>query len=78
MFIYADSEKVSHSRSIYNSLDFLGDVGGLMEGLKMVATPFLGLLSNGGLSRWFISQIFFRNPSENKPPHVSMAQTTHT
>ena len=43
--IHADGEKVNNSRSIYTSLDFLGDVGGLLEGLKMFFTPLFYFIS---------------------------------
>ena len=28
--------RVNHSKTIYNILDFLGDVGGLFDGLKLI------------------------------------------
>ena len=66
MIIYADSQKLNNSRSIYNFLDFLGDIGGLFEGLRLIASTLFGLLSSGSLMRWFISQIFFRRPKETR------------
>ncbi len=36
-----DSEKIVNTRSIYNFLDFLGDVGGLFDMLCIVATVLL-------------------------------------
>ena len=32
-----DEEEVSHSRAIYNCLDFLGDVGGLFDALRVIS-----------------------------------------
>ncbi len=36
-----DSEKIVNTRSIYNFLDFLGDVGGLFDMLCLVAKVIL-------------------------------------
>ena len=66
MIIYADPQKLNNSRSIYNFLDFLGDIGGLFEGLRLIASAIFGLFSSGSLMRWFISQIFFNWPEETR------------
>ena len=39
--IVFDEEKINNIRSIYNFLDFLGDVGGLFDMLCIVATVLL-------------------------------------
>ena len=67
MLIFADLLKVKKSRQIYNFLDFLGDVGGLYEGLMLLLSALFSLLSAGGLMRWLVSQIFFRRPQDSKP-----------
>ena len=56
-----------HSRSIYNGLDLLGDVGGLFDGLKLIATPLISLLTQGGLYKRLISLLFFL-PSPLRAP----------
>ena len=38
-------EEITHSRSVYNLLDFLGDNGGLFEGLCYVAQGFFIIFS---------------------------------
>ena len=66
--------KVKKSRSIYNFLDFLGDVGGLFEGLKLIAAALLGVFNAGSLVRFLISQLFFKRPPDSgdafsQPPY---------
>ena len=36
-----------YSRSIYNALDFLGDVGGLFDALKLIGMGILSILGTG-------------------------------
>ena len=67
MHIYADPMIVNKSRSIYNFLDFLGDAGGLFEGLRLVSSVLFSLGGSGGLMKWFISQLFFRRPYHDYP-----------
>ena len=45
LFVSFDSEIVKHTRSIYSVLDFLGDVGGLYDMLKLVAEVLLSVWS---------------------------------
>lgn len=70
---YASNEKMSHSRQIYNSLDFLGDVGGLLDGLKLIFSSLLGLAYHGQHMSELSSKLFFKRPSHRgrkKPePH---------
>ena len=42
-------EQLNHKRSIYNFLDFLGDVGGLLDALKLIAWSLVSLVSQGSL-----------------------------
>ncbi len=54
-------EKLNNSRSIYNFLDFLGDVGGLFDMLCIVATVLLlvsTFIFGSGLSQYLLSNIF--------------------
>ena len=44
-YITLDTEIVKHTRSIYSALDFLGDVGGLYDMLKIVAQVVLSVWS---------------------------------
>ena len=36
--MFFDEETVHHTRSIYTGLDMLGDVGGLVDGLRFIGT----------------------------------------
>ena len=56
-----------YSRAIYNGLDLLGDVGGLFDGLKILAAPLISLLTQGGLYKRLISLLFFL-PSPLRAP----------
>ena len=38
VIIGADKEVLNHSITVYNILDFLGDIGGLSDALKMIAS----------------------------------------
>ena len=55
LYIYADPLKVKSSRAIYNFLGFLGDVGGLFEGLRLITSALIGILSSGGFTKWFVN-----------------------
>ena len=48
----------SFKRSAYNSLDLLGDVGGLFDGLRLVLTSFLTALSGIDYTSLLISKLF--------------------
>ena len=61
--ILADSTKLFHQRAIYNILDFLGDIGGLLDALKLIAATFVGLITNKSLSNYLISKLFYILPS---------------
>ena len=53
--------KINNTRSIYNFLDFLGDVGGLFDMLCIVATVLLlvsTFIFGSGLSQYLLSNIF--------------------
>ena len=47
-------------RSTYSLLEWLGDVGGLFDGLKLVTNPFIGLFAAYSLQNNLIS-LAFRN-----------------
>ena len=52
-----DSDIVLHSRSIYSVWDFLGDIGGLFDMLKLLAEPILAITTTilgSGLDRYLI------------------------
>ena len=45
MIITTSEEATQHNRAIYNTLDFLGDVGGLLDMLRLFAEVFLELIA---------------------------------
>ena len=68
-FISFDSEHVNHTRSIYSALDFLGDVGGLHDMLKLVAEVLLSLwslIAGNGLDAYLLQSIFKESTFQTK------------
>ena len=63
LIIFAETTGILSSRNIYNFLDFLGDVGGLLEALKLISGLFLSLVSVSGLRDWLIFRLFLKVPS---------------
>ena len=62
----------SFKRSAYNSLDLLGDVGGLFDGLKLVLTSFLTALSGIDYTSLLISKLFLVGKSVTNLNHNSL------
>ena len=50
---------IVRKRSIYNFLDFLGDVGGLREAFNQLGAVFLYFFGARGLHGYLVSSIFF-------------------
>ena len=40
-----DPDVVDHTRDVYNLLDYLGDIGGLFDGLQYLFRAFIGFFS---------------------------------
>ena len=57
-----DKTVLNHSRAIYNVLDFVGDIGGLSDGLRLIAWTLLYLFAPGGKTSLLISMIFYADP----------------
>ena len=55
-----------HSRAIYNILDFLGDVGGLLDALKLIAGTLVGLIVRGNLTGKLVSLLFYEDSAQDK------------
>lgn len=64
--VFAKREVLFKSRAIYNALDFLGDVGGLFDGLKLIAQSLISLIGQGGLSSFLIGKLFFLPSIKNE------------
>ena len=61
MILTLDSQNVNHTRAIYSALDFLSDVGGLYDMLKIVAEVLLSvwsLIAGCGLDASLLKSIF--------------------
>ena len=61
------SDTVHHSRTIYSFWDFLGDVGGLFDMLKLIGSiivAFLSIVSGSGMNRYIISSLFMTDDEE--------------
>jgi len=52
-----------NERAIYNALDWLGDVGGLYEGLKLVAFAFMSFTSGINYTGTLLTKLFFQQDS---------------
>ena len=63
--ITASSTGILHSRSIYNALDFLGDVGGLLDALKLIASVLLSLTFSTTQSQYLLNNLFLVKKSSN-------------
>ena len=59
VWIELDKTILIRSRSIYHVLDFLGDVGGLFDALKLIAQSMLFLLGQGGLVSLLVGKLFY-------------------
>lgn len=59
LLIYADNDGIKQERAIYNTLDFLGDVGGLLDALKFIAGFFIFITGRTGQAQWIIGKLYF-------------------
>ena len=66
LHIETKSASFMHRRSIYNLLDYLGDVGGLKEALTLLGQFLLSVLGTGGLQGHLIRNLLkIRGPMVN-------------
>ena len=47
-------------------LDLLGDIGGLSDALKLIASTLVSLCTQGSLKDYLISKIFYEVPQDSK------------
>ena len=68
IIIGLEDEATQHSRSIYSALDMLGDVGGLLDGLKLIGSlvMFLFHLMRGDPLNDFLLKAIFKRERRNK------------
>ena len=74
MLIQLGSETTEHSRSIYTALDMLGDVGGLLDGLRLVGSGviFLFHLMNGDPLQAFLMRSFFKKATREESKEIDL------
>jgi len=58
LYFEINSDLIINKRSIYNVLDFLGDVGGLREALLAIGQLVLLLCGQSSLSGYLVSKVF--------------------
>ena len=57
-----------HVRNVYTFWDFLGDIGGLHDALKLIGELFMAvvtMLSGSGLDRYLVESLFKVDPKKN-------------
>ena len=64
--IQVDPDKVTNQRSIYNLLNLLGDVGGLLEALRQTGGLLLLILGKGDLLSGFLLRKVFKKVSRQE------------
>ena len=66
-------------RSTYSVLDWLGDVGGLYDGLKIIASFLIAPISSLAAKDLLLTQVFRVMPSQRAPINAtSLDQSTKT
>lgn len=59
------AEQTVIERSTYNGLEYLGDVGGLFDGLLMIGGAIIFPISNFAAKAKLLSSIFLLGPSQS-------------
>ena len=57
---------VHRSRTVYSSLDFLGDIGGLSDALQYIGQILIWLLQGSGLMTFLVSNLFKKETIEKE------------
>ena len=60
LYISLDDKKTKWSRQTYSLLDFLGDLGGLFDALKLIVASIVGPFARFGLNLSIISGVYTR------------------
>lgn len=50
-----------YQRNIYTFLDFVGDVGGLLDGLKFIGAALVSLIYGTSFKEFLMNNLFFFN-----------------
>ena len=75
VIIEMDINLHEHKRSIYNLLDFLGDVGGLREALISIGQLFFMLFGQRGLQGFLAGKLFWQEAPKHVMEKASNAET---
>ena len=62
-----DEKEAHHTRSIYSPLEFLGDVGGLIDAFSYIGSILVGiiqLITGSGLNKHLLKRIFTKDMSK--------------
>ena len=74
LIIELDHETTVHKRQIYSALDMLGDVGGLLDGLKLLGSGVMflfHLIRGDPLQDFLMKTIFKKGKEESKDVDLS-------
>ena len=66
--IKLENEVVHHKRSVYTSLDLLGDIGGLLDALKSISSVIVTLyfsIFGNPMHEYLLKALFLSNPKSN-------------
>lgn len=63
LLFIVDKVILHNTRAIYNGLDWLGDVGGLYDGLKLVVFAFMSFANGINYTGSLLSKLFFEQDS---------------
>ena len=55
-------------REVYSVLDWIGDLGGLFDGLKLICVGILSIFNYNLYSAYMVSQLFKEKKSTNPTP----------
>ena len=67
-------DRIVNKRSIYNVLDFMGDIGGLKEALSQLCALFLFILGKDHSFNGFLVNSIFKKPSKQEKQYMHQQQ----
>lgn len=73
----AHSQTKSYQRSVYSLLDFIGDVGGLLDGLKMIGQNLLFPFTSFNFTMKLLAQLFTIRDTRSKLGFHKSSKTSH-
>ena len=60
-------DELTHTRTVYNLLDYLGDIGGCLDALKYIGAFLVWILSGDSLGEYLATEMFkvddYREPN---------------